>query len=231
MAEMAVNRTFEVDASNWESNSGFGAYTVSTIARSTAQFHSGAASLAVTYPAVTGGRTWANHVGISGHIAGRRYKMSAWVYVPSGKDDVSAEVIFLANGARMSVKNAWTLVECEYVATQSSHHIGVRTVDPFTSSGVGMYIDDVSVQDMLTGGTWKSPLNMPAMTMQQLVNRGSFGAGAMPRLTMQNVVNRGAFTNALMPRMETDMLGTVAPPRKILIDGVLKNLVRVKWPS
>lgn len=229
MAELCTNPGIEVNTTGWESNGAFGTFAPATLARTTSKFKSGVASLQVTWPAPSGKPSIADFV-TPGHIAGRRYKANCWVWVPSGMPDVRMDSIYVGAGALTSVKDTWVNITMEYIATQDTHWVGVRTQTD-TVAGIGVYIDDMSIQDMLVTGTWKSPLNMPAMTMQQLVNRGSFGAGNMPRMTMQNIVNRGSFANPNMPRMTTDMVGTVAPPRKILIDGVLKNLVRQKWPS
>lgn len=231
--ELITNTGFETNTTGWESNTAFGAFVAASFARTTSKFQSGTASALVTWPAPGGSSDSIFNTVCSGHVIGQRYRATFWVWVPTGAPNVKAEVIFYASGASTSVKDQWVQISVEYVASTATHHIGVRTADGPTVAGTQVYVDTASAQDLLTTGTWKSPLNLPVTTFTQVVNRGTWsGSPWLPRpITFQAVTNYGLFNNAVLPKITTDMTGSVAPPRKILIDGVLKNLVRQKWPS
>jgi hypothetical protein len=144
-----TNSTFEVDAAGWESNTLLGAYTAATWARSTVRWNSGAASLLATWPLTAVGSFV--DIPVTGLTVGNTYTASAYVYVPAGHPDPRMEVAFTANSARTSTKAAWTRLSVSFVATTTTHYVGVQVAS--ATAGQQCWIDDVMVSqgpDLLT---------------------------------------------------------------------------------
>lgn len=138
---LATNGTFETNVTGWESNSAFGSYAVATFARSTVQFHGGAASLLATWPTTTGA-SWVN-TNVTGLTVGVTYEFTKWVYVPAGSPNVRLAAVFTAfGGLTVTAKDSWTKTSMTMVATATNHLVGVETVGGATA-GQLCYVDDV----------------------------------------------------------------------------------------
>lgn len=156
ITNLMPNPGLEVDVSNWTIPNG------STIARDTATFHSGGASLKVTMPAST-----STLVG-SGYIMGgtavpsilaanTAYTFSAWVYVPAATTTGIISTVqgtgytSRVNGASAitNVKDTWVRLTNTFT-TGSSGNINIYYINTATTTaGQIFYIDDA----MLTLGT------------------------------------------------------------------------------
>lgn len=117
--------SMETDASDWSSTTGFGAYTLCTVAQSAVRAWDGTKSLLITWPTTAGGSIAVTAV--RGLVIGRTYTFSHYVYVPAGSPDVRMTIALIANGSTTAVKNAWTRISITWTATQSTIQVGPRT--------------------------------------------------------------------------------------------------------
>lgn len=144
---LVVNPSLEVNATSWESNSAFGGYDVSAIARSTAQAWVGTASLQVTAPTSVAGKTWANTAAIP-VIIGQVYTFSAYVRSATAAT-FYADAVFMEKGAGVAVPaNTWTRVSVTFVANSTNAFCGVG-IDG-AASGFVYYVDGALLE---RGGT------------------------------------------------------------------------------
>lgn len=140
--EMVTNPDFEAGIADWESNPGFGAMTVATLAWSTSHPTSGTRSLEVTWP--TGSQSWAN-THTASFVVGKTYKFEADVWVPlDGPDAFRFEALFWDySGWFTPVKGASNHFEWLWTATASDVFFGLTAEN--TVSGTKTWIDPFHV--------------------------------------------------------------------------------------
>jgi hypothetical protein len=137
-----TNPTFETDTSGWTSSG------TPTIARSTAQFQQGAASMLVTWGAV--GSQSVRTV-VYGLDIGTTYTASAYVRVPAGDQAVRLKVAAASTGSDFAFGSYSTLndtfqrITCTFTATETSVQL---RINPNTPTGAGdlVYVDAVQVE-------------------------------------------------------------------------------------
>lgn len=122
---LITNPSAEVNATGWESNSGFGAYDIATIARSTVRAWVGTASVLVTAPAPVVGETWGNFTNASLVAIGQTYTFSAYVWSPVAAT-FFADVVFVAQGPDTYVPaQTWTRVSVTFSANSVNAFAGI----------------------------------------------------------------------------------------------------------
>src|SRR6478735_3410046 len=147
---------FETDIDNWASNPAFGAYTMSTVARTTAKADTGSYSLIVTCPtAPASAPTWANtFITVQPKAV---YEVTARVWVPTGVPPLELENVFFATSTyRTTTNNAWETIRATFVGADSgTAFVGVKTTGA-TTSGQVYYIDNMTIKQYeLDGGTYE----------------------------------------------------------------------------
>ena len=142
--------SMETDGSDWTTTTGFGAYTVPTVAGSAVRAWVGSKSVLITWPTTAGASIGVTLV--SGLTIGRTYTFSAYVYVPTGSPDVRLTIALLLNGSTTPVKDAWTRISVTWTATQSSVLFGPRASG--TTAGQQCWVDGVQVEDGSSATTY-----------------------------------------------------------------------------
>lgn len=117
--------SLETSAADWGSTTGFGAYTLCTVAQSAVRAWVGTKSLQITWPLTAGGSLAVTTV--TGLVIGRTYTFSSYVWVPTGVPNVQMTIALIANGTATAVKDAWVRISVTWVATQTTIQVGPRT--------------------------------------------------------------------------------------------------------
>ncbi len=136
-ANMVSNGTFEVDTTGWSATGGG---TGNAIARSTAQFHGGVASLSVTATAGSNVRAAQQTLALS---ANHRYKITYWV---KGASAASNSYVYM-NGPNAqattptNLTTSWQQVTFYYTPTVAVTSISMR------SAANDFFVDDISIID------------------------------------------------------------------------------------
>jgi len=214
MANLIVNGQFEVNNAGWESNTAFGAYVASSQqVRSVARAHSGTGSLRCTWPVLTAGQASWTDAPTSGHVVGQTYRAGFWVYIPTGSPDCRVEVAFTAcvSAWSTSVRDAWQYIYGDYTATQDTHYVGYAIAGPQPNTGLQMYVDDVVV-DVIPPNVGTLNASLKQTQFLELVNRTTWGNGALPK-------------------MRGDTIGHNKPPTRILTPEGWKSMARIHWPQ
>lgn len=150
--ELLVNTTMEADltwpASGWESNAAFGIFEPATISRSGTQHHGGSYSMRAAWPTASKPsviNSWMQHPATPGAV----YRLSGWVYVPTGSPSLKATCIWSGvSPVTIATKDAWVYSTWDVVAQSGSLWPGWETATNPTS-GQYAYIDDVSFRRVL----------------------------------------------------------------------------------
>jgi hypothetical protein len=146
-----TNPSVEVNATGWQSNSAFGGYDVSAVARSTAQAWVGSASLQVTTPTPAVGKTWANFASTP-TTPGETYTFSMYVYSPV-EATFYADAVFVNRGPDIVVSpGIWTRVSTTFVAASAGTFCGVG-IDG-APAGFVYYIDGALLENVSTVGDY-----------------------------------------------------------------------------
>jgi hypothetical protein len=146
-SDLVVNGSVEVDTTGIDSNTGFGAYTAATFARTTSK-HSGTgvASLEVTWPTATA--TWVNWE-LSGLVVGKTYRITCDVWVPAGGSDVRIDILFItASPWQTTAKDQWVTLEFLWTATASHVYFGPAVRN--TTSGEKTWVDRMTFTPLST---------------------------------------------------------------------------------
>lgn len=142
--------SMETDASDWSSTTGFGAYTLCTVAHSAVRAWDGTKSVLLTWPTTAGGSLGVTVV--TGLVIGRTYTFSAYVYVPTGSPDVCMTIALIANGSTTAVKNAWQRISITWTATQSTIQVGPRVTG--STAGQQCWVDGFQADEGSTVATF-----------------------------------------------------------------------------
>jgi hypothetical protein len=215
---LCTNPNFELDTAGWSGASGGEA--VPTLARSTARFHSGTASLLVTFNADDATGIPPYPVFAFATAIGQTYTISANVYVPSGTVGIGMLVGGVAFGNNTgSLKDQWVRLTQTFVATGVSSQVQFWPVTP-TAAGQTFNIDDVLfenstiVGDYFDGSSansaWSGTANASASTQTITSSSTSFSAvgdGALHTSTLAS----GSFASLH------------APVGKTVVDGLIAN--------
>lgn len=144
----ANNASFETDVTGVVN--GFG-YAVATFAQSASNPQFGTKSCLITWPTCS----TPGSVGLvqcDGLTIGRTYTFSVYVNVPAGSPDVAAVVLFAALGTFTSVKSANTRISVTWVASATTHFVGVNTVA--ATAGNQCYMDGLQLDEGSAVGTF-----------------------------------------------------------------------------
>jgi len=155
VSTLVPNGTFETDVSGW--TAWFGSPV--TIARSTAQHHTGAASALLTLTSTT-----SVSMGCSvATIPGETYTLSAWIYIPASGGVTSARIepLFEASGPNVTTKGSWQKSTVTWVADDTYCWVSM-SLDG--SSGQTAYYDDVR---LLYGSNSLDDAVLPGSTSPQ----------------------------------------------------------------
>lgn len=150
---LVTNSGIEVDTTGWAVTAN------NTIARSTVQKHSGAASLLCTYQDQAGLARFAPTLAAAG-----KYIFSAWVYIPTAYDGVS--VVLSDNGdfvgatgtqlatADMAIRDAWQRLITDFtlVAGDLTGALHIRNSGTAPTAGRFIYVDDAEIY---TDAAWQ----------------------------------------------------------------------------
>jgi hypothetical protein len=136
--ELVTNPGFETNTTGWS------AVGTGAIARSTAQFKAGAASLIKTYAAGAAGAEGAQMT-LSGLTIGQSYTISCWLYsfTASSAAAPAIGIAGIGNGNAISTQNAWGKSTYTFTATATSHTLQVTNTATATV-GWQFHIDEVS---------------------------------------------------------------------------------------
>lgn len=129
--------SIETSAADWGSTTGFGAYTLCTVAQSAVRAWDGTKSLLITWPTTAGGSLAVTTV--SGLVIGRVYTFSMYVWAPTGTPNVQMTIALIANGTATPVKDAWQRISVTWTATQSTIQVGPRVTG--STAGQTCYAD------------------------------------------------------------------------------------------
>jgi hypothetical protein len=137
-----TNPTFETDTSDWSSSG------TPSLARSTAQFQQGAASMLVTWGAVSSQSVRTTLYGLD---IGTTYTASAYVRVPVGDQAVRLKVAAASTGtdyafgSYSTLNNTFERITCTFTATETSVQLRINPQTP-TGAGDQAYVDAVQVE-------------------------------------------------------------------------------------
>ena len=146
-----TNPSFEVSAANWST------VTVSLV-KSSAQKWQGTSSGLVTWPGTSAGRI----VHTFSTVPGLTYRLSGYVYVPSGSVSVGISVDLTAFGVGSAVNDQWTRLNLSFTATASSHSLMFYN-NGTPAAAQTFYVDGVLIEqssalnayyDGYTPGAW-----------------------------------------------------------------------------
>lgn len=137
-----TNPTFETDTSDWTSSG------TPTIARSTAQSQEGAASMLVTWGAVSSQSVRTTLYGLD---IGTTYTASAYVRVPAGDQAVRLKAASTAGtdfafGSYSTLNDTWQRITVVFTATETSAQLRINPNTP-TAAGDMVYVDAVQVEE------------------------------------------------------------------------------------
>jgi len=139
-----TNPSFETDTSNW--GVGF-SNPVPTITRDLTKYYSGIASGKITWGSGSGTNQIAGVFGST--VSGRTYTMSAYVYVPSGNQNVVLNAYFIGLGASTTLKDQWVRLSGSFVANNTYAFIGISPTASVGSPQI-CYVDAVMLQESTT---------------------------------------------------------------------------------
>lgn len=214
---LCTNPNFETDVTGW--TAGGSGEPAPTLARSTARFHSGAASMLVTYngddglglPPIVSAPTFTTTIG-------QVYTVSAWVYVPTGTVSISIAVAGVGFGTVTgSTKDTWVRLSMTFVATSTSHILQFWPSTP-TAAGQTFNIDDVLIEqnsvlgDYFDGSSansaWNGTANASSSTQTISSAAASFSAVADGTLHTAPAAS-GSYT------------AMHSPVGKVIVDGLI----------
>lgn len=140
--EIVTNPTFEAGITGWDSNPGFGAMTVATLASSVLHPTAGTKTLEATWP--TGAQSWVN-THTASFVVGKTYKFEVEAWVPlDGPDAFRFEALFWAFSAWFTpVKGATNHFEWLWTATTTDVFFGMTVQSPV--SGTKTWFDEFHV--------------------------------------------------------------------------------------
>lgn len=165
--ELLTNTTMEGSdpPANWESNTAYGSYEAGTVSRSSTYAHGDTYSARVAWPTGAGKLSVLNHSGMGSLVTGEVYRLTGWLYVPNGSPDVRPVVLFFAAGPTMATKGQWVKVEWDFLAVSDWLFIGFETTTSPTS-GTYLYLDDVSLRQVIGGLLMRQPEQEPNSTFR-----------------------------------------------------------------
>lgn len=145
---MHPNPSAETDATGWTTSTLLGSNDLATsVTRSTFRAFSGAASIRAVWPTTVIGSNAGAFV--TGHVVGRTYIASAYVWVSSGGNpDVYLNALFLTSSSTTALKDQWVRLSTTYVATADSVYLSVRCAT--ATAGQECYVDAVMVDEGTT---------------------------------------------------------------------------------
>jgi len=140
---LCANPSFETNASGWASDG-----PVSSFARAAdGSAILGSFSGLVTWGTGASGSQSVNYT-LSGLTIGRTYNATLWAKVPTGSPTVAISVYALADGTGTgSVKDAWEKLTVTFVATDTSHLLGVA-LRASATAGQTVSIDAIEIDDV-----------------------------------------------------------------------------------
>jgi len=97
------------------------------LAQSSTRAYSGVNSLLITWQG--GGGFPQAQATVSGLAIGSVYTFSAWVYIPTGSNDI-VPVFATATGAQVSARDQWVRTSVSFTATAASHSVAIRGIAP-----------------------------------------------------------------------------------------------------
>lgn len=139
-----ANYNFEGTTHSWANNNFFGAYTDCTFASTTTRPKSGSNSLEITWPNSMQSRIVTPQ--LSGFEVGRRYRVTADIYVPTGGPTVMLDP-FLQSNSRGGVildKDTWISAVAEFDAATTGIFFAV--VGLSTTNGTKTFVDNVVIE-------------------------------------------------------------------------------------
>jgi hypothetical protein len=150
-SELVTNTGFEVNTSGWSATP-FGYSGSTTLVRSTALARTGSASGLVTWPAGVAGSA-AVQYSLSGTTVGRTYRAIIWVDLLTSPPVQLADLFggFYEVATTSTITGTWQQLAVTFVATGTSHFIGVKTAAD-TVGGETLHIDDLSVKEVTDTG-------------------------------------------------------------------------------
>lgn len=200
----------------WAGNTFFGGASPDTVANSAVRAHSGTKSILATH--VTDGTKIGDACFyVTGLVNGQRYQFSAWVWVPTGSNDVRLEAVFLGSSAYTSLKDQWVNLTCEFQAdSQGVAFIAVVVNQAVT--GQQVWIDDATGVVVFPTGTLTTVLDGATALMSGTV--GTNDATGTLATTLDNVT-------AVVTAVETfsGPLATTLDNSTTSVSGVVANPV------
>lgn len=213
---MCTNPNFELDAAGW--NGGSGGETVPTLARSTARFHSGSASLLVTFNAddATGVPPFAQYTIAT--TAGQTYTASAWVYVPTGTVAISIVIGGIVIGPSTGVtKDQWVRLNVTFQATSSSSVLQFWPATP-TAAGQTFNVDDVLIENSNVVGDYFDG------SSQNCVWTGTANASSSTQTITSAAASFSAVADGTLhtsPAASGSYAALHSPVGKVIVDGLI----------
>jgi len=162
---LARNPALEVDTAGWQGNN------TATIARSTAQFHSGVASLAVTHDGSTGLGASQALTGVFPSPRGGTVTTSAWVLIPTGTtirfvtQEYTPASAPAGNGTIVDVvgTGAWQRISSTKSGVVAGNTVRLTSFLNSAQPAGTYYIDEVLTEESATVGTYfDGSTTMPA---------------------------------------------------------------------
>ena len=191
-----------------------------TLAVSTAQVHSGAQSLKVTYQGDdTLGIPPTVEIPHDALVVGQTYTVSCWVYVPSGNTPLRL-IAASDQGAVTTVYDEWVLLSLTWTAVATTDFVGIW---PGVSATTGhiFYLDDVLIEQASSaqpyldgnseGGAWSGTANLSSSSQTIASTEASISA-----------VGGGELWTS--PDKATAFTSLHAPAGKVIVDGFIAGL-------
>jgi hypothetical protein len=221
---LLMQMDFEDDIRFMDSNLALNTKEACSFSQDGTRFKHGTKSVKVSWPAPDPGQpsngSWINHYatdyyGNPGLIPGNQYRFTAWVYVPSGKPDVQAVVLFNSTGPVISTKDAWVQVDHTFTASGAGHFVGIATAGATVLAADAMWTDVWRVQPVYNYGEWPSAPELPAPLLSAWLG--------------VDVIVTGVLNGTLSP--VTGLLLGRLLSRQVYTAGGWRYLHRVKWPT
>lgn len=182
-----LNHTFESSTEGWQNNNFFGTYTDCTFTNSVTRPKTGTRSLEITWPTNgTNGQSRCITQQIPGFVIGRRYRVYADIYVPSGSPNVRLDCFLQSAGTGATTgpimdKDTWVAAWAEFEAVNTDIFFGIVVeqqttntqkcfVDNFRIEALpitesGSYQVQVRTADAQDFGPWSTSANMTVNTL------------------------------------------------------------------